>query len=126
MAAAMVNLLADSDGAGERADGDLAGEHPLEDLDDESGVLFVELPRGDHGLGEGKTLDLDGRLYGTEADAVVLGAVAYLGKLRCEFDGKRGSVAKDDQRGRLAGLVLQIGKQRGDGVELEAVDSCES
>ena len=67
---------ADADGAAEAAHRDLAGEHALEDLDDEQGVLLVELPGGGDGLVEGEALDLDGRLNGVEAEAVVLGAVA--------------------------------------------------
>ena len=71
------------------ADGDLAGEHALEDLDDEHGVLLVELPGGDHGFAEGKALDLDRRRDGAEAEAVVLGAVADVGELRGDLDGNR-------------------------------------
>src|SRR6185437_13300631 len=40
----LVNLLADSDGAAQAADGDLAREHALEDLDDEQGTFFIEVP----------------------------------------------------------------------------------
>ena len=57
-----------------------------------------------------------------EAEAVVLAAVAYVGEFGCELDGDGLAVTKDLEGCGLAGLVLQVGEQRLNGVELEAVD----
>ncbi len=118
----LVDLGADADGAGERFDGDLAGEHAVEDLPDEEGGFFVELPGGFNGLRQGKALDLDGRLGGVEAELVVPGAVAGVSEDGCEGDGDGGAVAIDDEGDGFAGAVLEVGEQGGDGVEVEAVD----
>ena len=66
--------------------------------------------------------DLGGRMHGVEAEPIVLGAVAGIAEVGREVDGNQGTVAIDDERDGLACLLLQIGEERGDGVEAEAVD----
>ncbi len=117
-----MDVLADADGAWRALDRDLTGEQPLDDFEDEEGVLFVELPGGVDGLAERKPLDLDGRVNGIEAEAVGFGAVTGVGECGCDVERNGLAVAQDDESGGLALLVLQVGEQRGDGVELEAVD----
>ena len=60
----MMNLLTDADGALQALDRDLAGEEAFDDLDDEQGVLLVELPGGGYRLAEGQALDSDWRRDG--------------------------------------------------------------
>ena len=89
-----MDLLADADGALEALDGDLPGEEAFDDLDDEERVFLVELPGGEGGFAEGKTLDPDGRQDSDEAEAIAFGTAGGVGELGSDLDGNvlRGSV----------------------------------
>ena len=108
-----MDLLADSDGALQTLYGDLTGEEALDDLDDEEGVLLVELPGGDDGLTEGKAFDPYWGLNRSEAEAILFGSVGAVGKFRCDLKrkGLGGSVRSrtlDDEGSRLSRPILQV------------------
>ena len=121
----LVDLLADADGAAAGClHRDLAGEQALEDFDDEREPFLLNSQEATTALPKGRRSTLTGgwtersrdgspcAVAGSASSGVIWMGSVLVAPLRC--DGREG--------GGLAGLVLQVGEEGGDGVELEAVD----